>query len=166
MRKGRESDEIDKGEKADHPTPNTEAEDIVKASVPEANTSALGAEKGIGDEDSEHAKGKYEEQGCQEAFHTPGTEVGLHFGRERLEHSVLVYGKRDYGTPGRSKECFPPVGRRLAGDVGGGCVSVGVVFWQIEHLPGVSGRVSEVQGRPPPALADFHLILHQQGRVS
>ena len=166
MWKGRESDEIDKGEKASYTAPNSEADNLVKASVPESDTRALWAEKGIGDEDSEHTKAKDEKQCRQKAFYAPGSQMGPHLGRERLEQSVLVYGKRDGSTPGRSKKGFFPILRRFGGDVSRGGVSVGVVFWQIDHLPEVSGQVSGVRARPPPTLADFQLILHQQGRVS
>ena len=75
-RKGKESQEIDKGNKAEHPTRSSEADYLVKASVPEADTRALGAEKRIGDEDSDHTKGKDEKQSRQKSFYAPSSQMG------------------------------------------------------------------------------------------
>ena len=74
--KGKESQEIDKGDKAEHPTRSSEADNLVKASVPEADTRALGAEKGIGGEDTEHTKDRDEKQCRQKAFYAPGSQMG------------------------------------------------------------------------------------------
>ena len=74
--KGKDSQEIDKGDKAEHPTRSSEADNLVEASVPEADACAIGAEKGIGDEDSDHTKGKDEKQSRQKAFYAPGSQMG------------------------------------------------------------------------------------------
>ncbi len=70
--KGKESDEIDEGDKAEEAPPDAEAEDLVEAPFPELDACALGAEKYIGDEDAEHTKDEDEKHTCQKAFHAPG----------------------------------------------------------------------------------------------